>query len=112
MIKKLGTKKIIGVLHLNGYIKSHPTKVQKPEFRLEQFIGTKECRFCKKEKKKKKKKEHEEELFKPKFCPLRAKQTQKIGKTNPEIAALFTVGSVEGKKEANADHLSEGDVHK
>ena len=58
------------------------------------------------------KNELEDKLFKPKFCPLHAKLTQKIGKTNSEIAALFTVGSVEDKKEANADHLSEGDVHK
>ena len=61
-----------------------------------------------------KKKEHEDELIKPKFCPLHAKLTQKIGKTNPEIAALFnsSLGSVGGKQEANADHPSEGDVHK
>ena len=48
----------------------------------------------------------------PSFCALHAKLTHKIGKINPEIAALFTVGSVGGKKEVNADHPSESDVHK
>lgn len=43
------------------------------------MFGRKECGFWKK-----KTKEHEDELSKPKFCPLHAKVTQKIGKTNPK----------------------------
>ena len=59
-----------------------------------------------------KKKDMKMNYSNPSFCALHAKLTQKIGKINPEITVLFTVGSVEDKKEANADHLCEGDVHK